>query len=201
MSNTKSRSTRRSSEGFTLIELMITVAIIAVLAVLAAVGFSAWIRHGKTAEVTSMISAIRGAEETWFNDHAQTQYLDISGNGTGGANPIPSWMPSSAPTDQKVVWDTTTAACSAVPCTNFKRLGVVADSYVYYRYGGTAGPAGQPPIAALKSGGTITAPIVTVPWYFIEAYGNLTNQTSASLYADYYTSTWNTTVSSVNADN
>jgi prepilin-type N-terminal cleavage/methylation domain-containing protein len=192
MSNTKSRSTRRTGVGFTLVELMITVAIISVLAVLAAVGFASWIRHGKTAEATATLQAVRGAQETWFNDHAATQYLDISG--TNGASVGTQWFPRATPNDQKAAWDT--SACASVPCTGMKKLGVVADSFVYFVYGGTAGQAGTP-AAKPAQASSMTNPVVNGPWYFLEAQGDLNGDGNKS---DYWTSSWNTTVGSMNAD-
>lgn len=55
--------------GFTLIELMITVAIVAILAALAMPSYQDYVRRGAIPEATSGLGATRTALEQWFQDN------------------------------------------------------------------------------------------------------------------------------------
>ena len=155
------RSTTVSrSRGFTLVELMITVAIIAVLAVLAGVGYVRFIRTAKTGEAAQMIANIKGAQETY---RAETlRYLDASGGN------LDVYYPVELPKLGKVGWDT--SGCTADPCKSFRILNVKADGMVVYRYSTIAG-AGDG-TAKTIDGIAFTA---NEPWYIVKARGD-TNQ-------------------------
>jgi prepilin-type N-terminal cleavage/methylation domain-containing protein len=66
----------RAVAGFTLIELMIVVAIIGILAAVAIPAFIRYIRRAKTAEVSDSIDKIATGAKTYF----QTEHVDASGN-------------------------------------------------------------------------------------------------------------------------
>ncbi|TMH39217.1 MAG: prepilin-type N-terminal cleavage/methylation domain-containing protein [Betaproteobacteria bacterium] len=55
--------------GFTLIELMVTVAIIAILAAIAIPNYSDYVRRGKLQEATSNLLAMRTKMEQYFQDN------------------------------------------------------------------------------------------------------------------------------------
>jgi type IV pilus assembly protein PilE len=55
--------------GFTLIEVMITVAIVAILAAIALPSYQDYVRRGNIPEATSELSARRTALEQWFQDN------------------------------------------------------------------------------------------------------------------------------------
>src|ERR1700722_20113638 len=61
---------RRTTRGFTLVEMMIVVAIVSVLAMLAVVGYRKLIMSAHTTEATQMVQSIRTAQEAY---HAETQ--------------------------------------------------------------------------------------------------------------------------------
>lgn len=55
--------------GFTLLELMVTVAIISILAVIAVPAYSNYVTRGKIPEATSTLSTLRVQMEQWFQDN------------------------------------------------------------------------------------------------------------------------------------
>jgi prepilin-type N-terminal cleavage/methylation domain-containing protein len=177
--------------GFTLIELMITVAIIAVLALLAGVGYARWIRTSKTGEATAMLSAIKGAEESY---KAETyKYLDVSG--TPGGTSVAAFYPTSAPNDQRETWNPTACAATAI-CANFVRLNISADNTsagVYYRYGVTAGPATG--TSFIFDGRQY--PVANDPWFVVKAKGDLNND---GVQSQYWTSSMDSNVWSLKPD-
>ncbi len=57
------------SKGFTLIELMVTVAIVAILTAIALPSYQGYIQRGKIAEATSNLSQLRVTAEQWYADN------------------------------------------------------------------------------------------------------------------------------------
>jgi prepilin-type N-terminal cleavage/methylation domain-containing protein len=181
---TGGRSRTCRTAGFTLVELMITVAIVGVLAVLATVGYARWTRTAKTGEATSMIAAIKGAQESYRAE--ALRYLDVS---KGDLN---ATFPTSAPTDQKAAWDPKACKGTTV-CDNFAILNVQADSAVYYRYSSIAGA----PDGAVRTIDGHTFPAANDPWYVVKAKGNLNND---SKFGYFWSSSFDGTIWSKDAD-
>ncbi len=69
--------TKKAQKGFTLIELMITVAIVAILAAVAIPNYSAYVMRGKAAEATSTLALLKNRMEQYYQDNKT--YLDIVG--------------------------------------------------------------------------------------------------------------------------
>jgi type IV pilus assembly protein PilA len=173
------------SMGFTLIELMITVAIIGVLALLATVGYSRWLRTAKTAEATAMLGNIKSAEETWRAEHLN--YKGITTTTTA----ISAEYPAGEPNDSKVAWNT--SSCTAADmCGIFRQLNVQADGAVYYRYGIVAGPADG--AARVVDGKTFSGAAYD-PWFVARARGDLNGD---KVFSKYWTSSFDTTIVSEN---
>ena len=59
----------RGQRGFTLIELMIVIAVIAILAAIALPSYNDYIRRGKIAEGTSGLADLRVKMEQWYQDN------------------------------------------------------------------------------------------------------------------------------------
>ncbi|HET7331727.1 type IV pilin protein [Dyella sp.] len=72
------RTRCRQAAGFTLIELMIVVAIIAILAAIAVPIYSDYITRGKLTEAQNNLSALRVQMEQYFQDNRT--YVDGAGN-------------------------------------------------------------------------------------------------------------------------
>ncbi len=99
-------SKRIKSAGFTLIELMIVVAIIGILASVAVPAFIKYIRRAKTVEATESLDKIKmGAREYFVTDHWSS-----AGTLLSKRFPPPMFSPFAAPCCQKCVntsaeWD------------------------------------------------------------------------------------------------
>ena len=104
-----------SREGFTLIELMIVVAIIGILAAIAIPNFLRFQLRSKASEGKINLAAIRSAEEGYFAEFGT--YV------TGTASPA-AWTAGNAAT-QKLAW---------ADAGGFDALGWAPEGGVYYQY-------------------------------------------------------------------
>ena len=166
--------THGRSRGFTLIELMIVVAIVGVLAVLAVVGYRRWTRSAYLAEAQDMVASIRTNEEAFLGENGA--YLNVS-NGLGP----PSDYPAANPGHTKTAWGAPCATCpspSAWQSLNVTSAGPVAFGYsvvagdgVVIKPTGLTNKWGAPSV-----GGTaidLAAMANNAPWFFVEADANL----------------------------
>ena len=78
---------RPAHYGFTLLELMIVVAIVAVLAAIALPNYSDYVKRGKIIEATSGLSDLRQGMEQWFLDKRDYRGYCASVVGTARVQP------------------------------------------------------------------------------------------------------------------
>jgi prepilin-type N-terminal cleavage/methylation domain-containing protein len=111
--------TQRSLQrGFTLIELMITVALIGVLVSIAVPNFMIWQAKSKRAEAMSNVASIARSQQAYQAEN--NVYVD-----TGYHVPL-----NVQPGTVKKVWDPTEAAAA-----DFRLIGWEPEGSVYYSYG------------------------------------------------------------------
>ena len=160
------RAARATSRGFTLVELMMVVAMVGVLATLALVAYKQQLNAAHSGEAKAVIQSIRAAEEVY---KAETLvYLGCSA-GYDGANYYPQG--AAGPNDKK--WNFRNPAHPHVG--NWDRLHVSTDGPVRFAYAVVAGAPGTtiPPMGAGWASPPTWAPAPAEPWYIIQATGNL----------------------------
>ena len=104
----------KSEKGFTLIELMIVVAIIGILAAIAIPNFLSYQKKAKTSEAKTNLGAIRTCEESYRAETENDVYLSCT------ASPA-----ASVPDSNKVAW---------IDAGNFGTIGFAPSGNVYYKY-------------------------------------------------------------------
>ena len=174
-------ASRRKAAGFTLIEMMIVVAIIAVLATLALVGYRKITQSSHVSEAVSMVTNIRTAQEAYFSE-TQT-YANISLGLPTGQTPSSTYLYPVNPTwGKSTTWG---AACPSSVCgTDWSVLPVHVDGPVYFGYATVAGVAGVTTgfvstVYVNGSAMTLSQP-QTTPFYEIAAEADLDGNSSTT---------------------
>jgi type IV pilus assembly protein PilA len=135
------------SKGFTLIELMIVVAIIGILAAIAIPNFIRYQLRSKTSEARTNLGGIKTNQEAFragFDNYAN----------------VTTAQPTGVPGTVKSVWPDNVcpqAACNRTAtggCTEFSCIGYKPAGGVYYQYAGTARVASAMQTAEFALGAT-----------------------------------------------
>jgi type IV pilus assembly protein PilA len=170
------RPTRRqgaSRRGFTLVELLIVVAMVGVLAALAMVGYRKYINSAGTAEAAVVMQGIRGGEEAFKSE--MLVYLSCSTSMQDNFYPQGSQMPDSRK------WNWSNPAHSDY--ARWRQLNVTTDGAVKFGYAVMSGVAGvTPPTLHSAFRSVPTWPTTLQPWYVIEAYGDRDEDTVPALF-------------------
>jgi type II secretory pathway pseudopilin PulG len=148
---------------------MVVVAIIGVLAVIGVTMLRTHVESSKTVEATSVIQAIRAAQERW---RAETQaYLSVSTS-------LTSWYPTATPGKTKYHW----VQPSGNDYANWRLLAVNVNVPVQFGYTTVAGAAGAAlPVLSTAQKPTWATPVE--PWYVIQAKADADADGSPALYA------------------
>jgi len=164
---------RAAARGFTMAELMAVVAIVGILALIATVGYRKYVAHAKTAEVMTMFSAIKIAEEAYKDE--TFQYLGPSPDLTSASSFYPD---NSAPGKQKMNF-----AGAGTGATAWQQLGVQAAGPVLFVYACTAGANSAP--TALGSDITVSnwPSTVAAPWYVVKARADIQGNGVSTVFA------------------
>jgi type IV pilus assembly protein PilA len=156
-----------AKRGFTLIELMIVVAILGVLSSIAIVSFRKYTRRARTTEAYNMLGMIRMRQEAYRSEFSQ--YANVSGS-------IASMWPAT-------VGVTAQDWYSGVPA-GWTQLGVRPTGQVYYQYATIAGlPPAVPSVAGAAPAdlGYSTLPSQDA-WWVAHAKGDLDGDGVQSLF-------------------
>jgi len=164
-------------KGFTLIELMIVVAILGILAAIAVPGYMQYVMRSKASEAIGMLAEIKARQEAYRADFGQ--YCNASGTGPGFATIAAdsgNWNPNADPRAAPQVW---------LPNANgWAQLGArPATNAVLFSYQTLAGPPGTDPTASgLDTNRGYTG---TDYWFVSRAIGDMDGDNTNVTYESY----------------
>ncbi len=159
-----------TERGFTLVELLVVVAMVGILAALGIVGYRKYVASAGTSEAMAMMQLIRHGETERKND--TMMFLGCSGCGAAGCAPgvgsLTAYYPMATPNQKKYTWEQ--VAHADYGC--WRLLNVRTDGAVRFGYAVVAGGAGDAVIqpSGFKSLGALQQP--TEPWFVIQAAGD-----------------------------
>jgi len=157
--------------GFTLVELMIVVAIIGVLAVVAIVGYNKYVRSAASGEARAMLQSIRGAE-----DNYKAETLTYMSCPTGGTFGDTDFYPRALSTldSKKAAW-VQTGNAALYNC--WTQLNAKSSGPVRYAFSVVSGPPGnmnapKPTEVAAADWPFLANPTAPGPWFVAVAAGD-----------------------------
>ena len=167
---TNHRFARRSqNRAFSLVELMVVVAIGAILGLVGVVLFRRHLAASRGTEAYSVIQALRASEESYLAENHV--YLDVS---TGAA-----WYPNRTPNTNRAAW----SASDHVDFARWKQLAPVVNRSVMFGYLVNAGSPGTVmPVLQIANSPDLSQP-QPLDWYLIQAKGDTNGDGVPALYA------------------
>ena len=164
-----------SRRGFTLIELMVVVAIIGVLATLGVYAVRKYVLATKTTEATELINSVRAAQEQYKDE--RFRYLNVSSVDASSGSFFPHAAKADLSKNEKHSWYT------GAPDTiagRWAELGITPSSPVQFGYACQAGQgAGVPTQAALGIEVNLSYPATAPDWYVVRA---MADRSGAAVY-------------------
>jgi prepilin-type N-terminal cleavage/methylation domain-containing protein len=118
--------------GFTFVEVMLVVVIVAVLATLGVYAIRKYVASAQASEASAVLNSIRAAQEVYRQD--TFVYLDVS------EGDFDNMHPTDSPGNFKTSWQVSSETDTS---RNFRELGVVVDAPVAFGYAVVAGRAGE----------------------------------------------------------
>ncbi|MCA9583001.1 MAG: type II secretion system protein [Myxococcales bacterium] len=124
----------RIKSGFTLIELMVVVAIVGILAAIAVPVFSGYVNRAKASEAINFIGIIRLRQESYRSEFGQYADAPVATDSTAGLTFTPTTVPGALPT----MWPSTGVSA-------WIQLGAAPDGPVRCQFATVGGaPASAP---------------------------------------------------------
>ncbi|KYF68891.1 pilus assembly protein PilA [Sorangium cellulosum] len=174
------RQRRAARRGFTLVELLIVVAMVGVLAAIGLVGYRRYMASAGIAEPKAVMQGIRGGQESYRAE--MLEYLDVS-EGSLDQN---RWYPGGTVGDRKRAWDDS----DHPNYTRWRMLNVTTDGAVRFGYASVAGIGtsfGATPNSGFTWHGLPQPPLGDPqfaprgPWYIVQAAGDRDNDGTYAL--------------------
>jgi prepilin-type N-terminal cleavage/methylation domain-containing protein len=160
---------RRSARGFTLVELMVVVAIVGVLATVGVYAVRKYVLAAKTSEATEIINSIRAAQEQYKDE--RFRYLNVSSVDKTSGSFFPFSSKADLSDNKKVAWATGTSGIPAL----WAELGIRPSTAVQFGYACSAGQgAGVPSQATLGTSVNLNYPDSASDWYVARAMADRT---------------------------